>query len=394
MRNDLRVLHFSTGHLGGAGLAARRLNQSLITRGVDSTFYAFEHESFNPLRRESSLLRSTLTKVLSKAVTSFNLKIGEKVFFSLFNLNALNGDFFVPYKNKNTILHFHNFYNLIDPQTILALSNRGYNVVVTLHDQRMFTGGCHYAFDCKGFESDCFSCPQVSKLLRPLVSRNMRYTRKLAHHDAKLFFIAPSMWMKDQVIKSQVVSPDRVRFIPNSLGTEFPSSNQQQKNPNSTAPFKLGIASMDLNSYIKGSDLVHNLAREAADNNLPLEFVRMKDFEGELDARDFWNSIDCLLVLSRADNSPNVIHEAKSFGVPVVGNKLGGIAELLDPDFDFLVANSEVRAYEIQRYLEDLFFSADFNERLLNMKDRFNEYVSHSIEGHLDYYEFMIQGSE
>ena len=147
---------------------------------------------------------------------------------------------------------------------------------------------------------------------------------------------------------------------------------------------------MDLNSYIKGSDLVNNLARDAADNNLPLEFVRMKDFEGELDARNFWISIDCLLVLSRADNSPNVIHEAKSFGVPIVGNKLGGIAELLDPDFDFLVANSGVRAYEIQKYLQDLYFSANFNERLLNMKNQFDEYVSHSIEGHLDYYEFIL----
>ena len=376
--------------MGGAGLAARRLNQSLIAIGVDSTFYAFDHETFNPSRREASLLRSTLTKVLSKAVTFLNLKIGEKVFFSLFNLNALNGDFFVPYKNKNTILHFHNFYNLIDPQTILALSNRGYNVVVTLHDQRMFTGGCHYAFDCNGFESDCVSCPQVPKLLRPLVSRNMRFTRELAHQDTKLFFIAPSMWMKDQVIKSQVVSPGRVRFIPNSLGTEFPSSDQKQKNPSNAPRFRLGIASMDLNSYIKGSDLVNNLARDAADNNLPLEFVRMKDFEGEFGARDFWNSIDCLLVLSRADNSPNVIHEAKSFGVPIVGNKLGGIAELLDPDFDFLVANSGVRAYEIQKYLQDLYFSANFNERLLNMKNQFDEYVSHSIEGHLDYYEFIL----
>ena len=380
--------------MGGAGLAARRLNQGLITKGVDSTFFAFEHETFNPSRRESSLLRSTLTKVLSKAVTFLNLRIGEKVFFSLFNLNALNGDFFVPYRNKNTILHFHNFFNLINPQTILALSNKGYKVVVTLHDQRMFTGGCHYAFDCRGFESECSSCPQVSKLLRPLVSRNMRITRKLAHHDAKLFLIAPSRWMKDQVVKSQVVNSGRVRFIPNSLGTEFSSSNRRQRTPDNTPRFKLGIASMDLNSYIKGGDLVHNLAKEAADKNLPLDFVRLKDFKGELDNRDFWNLVDCLLVLSRADNSPNVIHEAKSFGVPIIGNNLGGITELLDPDFDFLIANSGVHAYEIQKYLQDLYFSANFNDRLLKMKDQFDEYVSHSIEGHLDYYEFMIQESE
>ena len=53
----------------------------------------------------------------------------------------------------------------------------------------------------------------------------------------------------------------------------------------------------------------------------------------------FWREIDYLLALSRADNSPNVIHESKVAGVPIIGTNIGGIPELLNPSFDFVFEN-------------------------------------------------------
>ena len=117
----------------------------------------------------------------------------------------------------------------------------------------------------------------------------------------------------------------------------------------------------------------------------------MKDFKGKNAVKDFWGSIDCLLVLSRADNSPNVIHEAKNFGIPIVGNSVGGITELLDPNFDFLVNDTELRAEQIYSYLKNLNFSTDFVERQSRMKRKFDDYVGLSIEEHLNFYKFILQ---
>jgi glycosyltransferase involved in cell wall biosynthesis len=51
----------------------------------------------------------------------------------------------------------------------------------------------------------------------------------------------------------------------------------------------------------------------------------------------FWNLIDYLLVPSVLDNSPNVIHEAKILGIPVIATKVGGIGELLNLHYDYEV---------------------------------------------------------
>ena len=40
---DWEVIHISTGHEGGAGLAARRLNSALNAKQINSKFVALEH---------------------------------------------------------------------------------------------------------------------------------------------------------------------------------------------------------------------------------------------------------------------------------------------------------------------------------------------------------------
>jgi len=197
--------------------------------------------------------------------------------------------------------------------------------------------------------------------------------------------------MKEQALKAHLVSPEQLKFIPNTLGPNYSLETQKKRKPSESSKYRLGIASMDPSSFIKGGDLVNSLKSEIGQNQLPLEFVSMKDFEGPTSEEDFWGSIDCLLVLSRAENSPNVIHEAKNFGIPVVGNALGGITELLDPDFDYLVQNTEIRTEQIHRYLENLYHSVDFREKQSRMTTKFNNYVGYSIEEHLNFYRFILE---
>jgi hypothetical protein len=387
----MRVIHLSTGHQGGAGLAARRLNQGLRHIGVNSNFYALKNNTFHPSNYEFYLSRSMVSKLISRLVTYLNLKLNQKVFFSLFNFATLNLKFFAFQKHKNAIFHFHNFFNLTAQHDIIKLSNSGYKVVVTLHDQRFFTGGCHYSFDCTGFKSLCSSCPQAPTILRFLVSKNMQRTRESLSLGTKLFIIAPSKWMKEQVIASNIVPAEQVRFIPNTLGPEFSVTPNLLKKPSQSGKYIIGIASMDTNSFIKGGDLVNNLRSESREKQLPISFVNLRDLKGSTKLLNFWESIDCLLVVSRADNSPNVIHEAKSFGIPVVGTAIGGITELLDPRFDLSVQLSRLSATDIYNHLHALSLSADYLEIQGQMIKRFADYAGDSIEEHLNYYSLISQ---
>jgi glycosyltransferase involved in cell wall biosynthesis len=386
----MKIIHFSTGHLGGAGLAARRLNQALNIAGVDSSFQALSHASFVPSKYEFPLPRTLVSRLMGKFVTYLNLRIGKKVFFSLFGNSSLNLDYFSRYKDKNTILHFHNFFNLTSQGSIFALCEQGYNVVVTLHDQRLFTGGCHYTFNCTKYESVCKNCPQAPRILRPMVSKGMRHTRRLSFRNTRLFLIAPSEWMKEQADRSRLVSPEQIKFIANNLGPNFSLDTRKMGVSRDSDRFTLGIASMDLDSFIKGGDIVERLRDESKQNHLPLDFVSMKTFHGENREKEFWRSIDCLLVMSRADNSPNVIHEAKSFGIPVVANALGGITELLDSDYDYYVKDLEITSMEIQLFLQSLYSSADFDEKQLRMKNKFKDYIESSLNEHINLYRFIL----
>jgi len=99
--------------------------------------------------------------------------------------------------------------------------------------------------------------------------------------------------------------------------------------------------------------------------------------------------IDVLLVPSRADNSPNVIHEAKHFGIPVIATAVGGITELLDPNFDELIPIDQLSAPVILGLLNNW----HIKNRKLNStrtQHRFATYTSNSVNDHIDLYKSLL----
>jgi glycosyltransferase involved in cell wall biosynthesis len=105
---------------------------------------------------------------------------------------------------------------------------------------------------------------------------------------------------------------------------------------------------MDKNSSLKGRDILIELVNliEAGKHNIKI--IYLSEYNKYNETKDsFWNSIDYLLVPSILDNSPNVIHEAKSLGIPVIATNVGGISEILNPLYDYVIDLNENTPYLI-----------------------------------------------
>ena len=391
-KDDFTVVHLSTGHLGGAGLAARRLNSQLNEAGVDSRFYALGRSDFTPEQNEFSIAR-TLGKKLAGALYSYiESRLSTKVFFSPLSVNSIPKDFENGFLDKKkTILHIHNWFNLINIKEISRLNNLGFPIVITLHDQRTMTGGCHYAFECRGFHSNCNSCPLlktgVSRLPSLVIKRASRFLQTM---DSRVALIAPSKWIYVEAKKSTLLKDKTIDFIPNTLGSRripvTPRPNVVKSN------IKLGVASMDSRIYVKGGDITKGLSSEFRNQKLPFEIVYMNTFpQNAAGAAEFWKRIDYLMVLSRAENSPNVIHEAKQFGIPVIASKIGGITELLDQDFDIGIEPFNLSVGGVLEALEQISSRDKSFERVEQMQERFSIYTERSIKDHISLYEKLIK---
>jgi glycosyltransferase involved in cell wall biosynthesis len=91
--------------------------------------------------------------------------------------------------------------------------------------------------------------------------------------------------------------------------------------------------------------------------------------------------------LSRAENSPNVIHEAKQLGIPVIASRIGGITELLDENFDIGIEELELNTRDILAKLNSIKHSKRTNVDKELMQERFRKYTDGSIKEHIALYQ-------
>ncbi len=387
---NVKIVHLSTSHTGGAGIAARRLNNLLRSKSVDSYFVTLNKVSYRPDLGEMIINRSILRKLFGGVVSKFNKSLAKKTYFSLGSISAISLQELKKFGDpRTTIFHIHNWFNLLSLRTIDKLFKEGYHLVFTLHDQRLFTGGCHYSLQCEGYISNCHKCPFLKSPINLVTRLNLRRLKKMIfRYQQQITIIAPSKWILNSAKSSNILSNSNIQQISNiHYGFNATSEPFSSLRIGIEKPIKFGIASMDKSSSIKGGDLVDQLARVITTDNLGVRILSLYDyFESKIDPLKFWGDIDYLLVLSRADNSPNVIHEAKINGVPVIGANVGGISELLSPEYDFLIEMNGLEVSQILKIIEEIFtYKKQSDPKLI--KKNYSEFISGEFSKFLLVYE-------
>jgi glycosyltransferase involved in cell wall biosynthesis len=394
----MRILHLATSLSGGAGIAARRICEAQRMNGMDSVILAGQSSDNYELKiyekiYSGSRLKEFQSSIITGAQT-LALQNSDRLMTPL-SINKLRiGDRLL---SEFDLVHFHANYNFIDLKHIYEISKK-IPSVITLHDQRYFTGGCHYSFECIGFNSECKSCPQVRKPFSALPKKVLKSNVEIFEKMRGIQFIAPSIWMSKIASSSQALNGKKIWTAMNPVPEVFKPSAKSNLLKD---VIRIGFVSQNLNNPYKGLDLLEKALlslegkigielRLFGKGNYSMESTSFRvlhsEFNNDQTAAASYNSCDLIVVPSRQDNFPSVVSEALSCGVPVIGSHIGGIGELLS---HFELPTFESGDWETLALLIEN-FRPDANKVAISDKAKGLFSFSESARRHRDIYENII----
>ena len=355
----MKIAQITTSTSGGGGLAAVRLSDALNLVGQDSSVVTQRTENLS-------------TSYKSKAITFLQSQLVQKgpELVTTFSSTFIGMETFEDYD----ILHFHSIYNLIGIADLLTLATKR-TIVVTLHDQRFLTGGCHYSKECTQYEGICSKCPQVRRSFVKYVEREKQRVNELLL-SKNVFFCSPSRWLANMAETSLELG-NPVQVIRNPIPEAQPGSaeNYEINKARREGKFIIGFVAANLNNPLKGLDVliealtnlpprtlerVHLLLVGKGEVSNALKSIShnvIDTFQGN-ENQNPYSLMDLLVVPSKHDNSPNVIGESLMSNVRVLGSSNGGIPELLD-----LFECPKIDLSDLQGFTETLSREVNMNLR-------------------------------
>lgn len=335
----MRVLHLSTSAIGGAAIAGQRIHMAMREAGMDSIF-----ASRGPavgLEAEMVLALDAGDRWRSTVVTAVDQMAARNApsFFSPISCSVTKPEW-VRSLAPDVIL-VHNWFNLLGTSRDGFLRQAGVPVLFLLHDERLFTGGCHYSVGCRQFESTCSRCPQSAMWARQLVSREHKHM--VARMPQVAGVVAPSKWLQRQAQQSHLFHGQPVRYIPNPIDASVFNPALRQ-----AARDALGI---DADEFVlvwqhgKGEELLFplldqvqrqlrgirlRLLHTGSQRRFDLPATAVGELRTESERARFWAAGDLAFSLTAFDNFPNIVLEAMACGVPFVMPDVGGAGEAIE----------------------------------------------------------------
>ena len=354
----MRVLCVGTSRGGGAGIAMERLGGALRDAGTEvATLVLMEKEDLTsdfvdrpiPCTTHERLPRE-MRRSLRRGRTSLS-----NTFFTIDWPAWDIADH--PAVAAADVINLHWVATFLDPRAIRRLVDTGKPVVWTLHDERTYTGGCHYRAGCEGFTAGCERCPQLRTALAHLPPRLLAATHR-SLRDAPLCFVTPSHWLGEELERSSLFNPawHTRRVIPNGIDVH----RFAPRGAKAALRERLGLPRQGL-GIVVGSDSLKEkrkgfaearaalqaLARQLATTvpDLPPPFVVTfghgepkvdglachhlgpQDLDGVI---GILSAADVFLSMTREDNLPNTIMEAIACGLPVVATRVGGVPDMVE----------------------------------------------------------------
>ena len=151
----MRVVHISTYDIDGGAARGHSVFTNLCWRRVSNPRWC---------RKSSTRAKTQSTRCRAREVREVILgELVQKQYFDTNRTNISTTWFSLgwpgedvsthPVVREADIIHLHWVSGFVSPTSIKALQSLGKPLVWSLHDQRAFTGGCHYSGGCRQFEN-------------------------------------------------------------------------------------------------------------------------------------------------------------------------------------------------------------------------------------------------
>lgn len=384
-RAGVRPLLLSANDLGGgAGIAAYRLFKGLLSQKVDARMEVQQRLSGDPLVRApadkwgkvSSLLRPHLERLpgqwLYRPVDTFHMQW-------LPSSRRTHRDA----ADQPDVINLHWVCDGFLSVPAIGAMNRP--VVWTLHDMWAFTGGCHYAGTCTGYEAQCGRCPTLSSH-RPLdVSRWVHERKRKAWQSMDLTIVTPSQWLAEQARRSSLLRDRQIHVIPNGIDlNRFRPLDKGFCRQALGLPQDKKLVLFGAMSGSRRKGACHLLAalEQAQHKSDTFEVVvfgnasqqdtlrhlrphylgRIAD---ELTLPLVYSAADIFVCPSEQDNLPNTMVEAMACGTPCVAFDIGGMKDIIDHEVNGFLAT----AFDTAELAHRIATSLSDETRLLAMSE-------------------------
>ncbi len=406
---------------GGAAIASSRLMKALRAKQVDVKMLVQEGGN------EREGIYSTTNSVVKRWINLFRFVMERLVFLRwersksirfLFSL-ANTGESISrnPHVMEADVIHLHwingGFLSL---KSLGELLNTGKPVVWTFHDMWPFTGGCHYALECKEYTRECGQCHYLKKPGNRDLSHRIWKKKEKLFRNSNVTVITPSNWLQECVRASSLLHHWEVTTIHNPIDHElFKPVEREEACRNlgldsSKKYILFGAATMK--NVLKGFNYFLEATRVIASEpdvvedveillfgktggdvaqSFPLKTRNIAFVHSDQTIVELYSVAHLFVIPSLQDNLPNTILESMFCGTPVVGFRTGGIPEMIEHRVNGYLADHKSSAdlAEGMRWV----LSSDSYERLsAETRDlavrRFSR--DRSVEKHIDLYRNTI----
>lgn len=345
-KHPLKVVHISTHDHGGAGIAALRLHQGMLQIGIDSKMLVLSKRSEDPRIRSIGSIDTALRSWNALAAAYPSRRSDLEIFTD--SQCPIRLDDFQEFRDAD-VVQLHWVAGMLDFSALSEMLN-GKPCVWTMHDMNAFTGGCHYNWECRKFETGCGACTLLNSTDTRDISHLAIQAKQAGYSQAILTLVSPSEWLAAEARKSLIGQSCDVQVIANG----FPLNVFQPYDRNSIR-LEMGIA-LDRPVVLFGCDSLANprkgfrylmdaariLQQDGGISPLFCFFGHMPPnlaFPGDSmplgNISDpnmlaaMYSMADVFVITSLQDNLPNVVPECLACGTPVAGFSIGGIPDMI-----------------------------------------------------------------
>lgn len=354
------VIHFSTSDNRGAFTAAYRIHQSILRLGFESKLFVQKKTKndesvvevgVKPNRVSASRIFNKIRATRKKQ--DINYSYYDRMNYTLTDSMEIikNLDF------RPKIIFIHWISGFLDTDVVVNLHREfGSSVYLTFMDTAPLTGGCHYSWDCLGYQEDCRNCPAVGFLGKDLPVKNLR--KKIDFVNAvSAMPVSSNTWMNKKIRASRLLSGAQIKAFNLGIDSDVfcPGSKAEARDRLGIPVNKkyILVAASSLNDPRKGIQY----AKRAISHLVEKSICKLEDVEillagspgkfggpyewalpsrwvgvikGDQALVDLYRAADIFLSPSIEDAGPMMISEAMLCGTPVASFDVGFACDLIN----------------------------------------------------------------